>query len=140
MNRAPKARRLSKLRAQTGVIGGTVEWFKTPVARGAMRGASSALSKVRARKIDNPPTAAAAKPEINYKQVPLARPLFALGWDHGVVIAADRPALPRRYETGAPAPFRDDLNARADHGSPGPLPRPDEVWRSPTVSALAGAI
>jgi hypothetical protein len=74
------------------------------------------------------------------RQAPLAPPRFTLTWDSRVVIAPDRPALPRRYENGAPALFRDDLNAMADHGSPGHLPRADDAWRSPSASALAQVI
>jgi len=71
---------------------------------------------------------------MEHRQEPPGRPRFRLTWDNIVVIRRDRPALPRRTL------YWDDLNARADHGSTDRLPRPDDARRSPTVSALAGAI
>ncbi len=79
-------------------------------------------------------------PEADPRQNPPGRPSFALPWDSAIIILPDCPAPPRRYSNGRPTPFQDDLNARADHGSPGQPRRADNAWRSPTVSALALAI
>lgn len=49
-----------------------------------------------------------------------ASPLAALSRDPAVVIRPPRPAPVRRYrDSGQPTEFQDDLNAIADHGSPG---------------------
>jgi hypothetical protein len=70
---------------------------------------------------------------IEPRQAPPGPPRFLLAWNSAIVIRPDRPAPHDKL-------YWDDLNARADHGSPSPLPHPDSAWRSPTISALAGAI
>lgn len=110
---------------------------QTSATRGNIRGAQTvAAQSTRARAVDSPPVEVLAE----HRQQPLGRPFFTLSWDSRVVILPDRPAAPRRYPDGSPARYWDDLNARADHGSPGMPPRADDAWRSPTVTALALAI
>lgn len=61
---------------------------------------------------------------------------FRLSFDPAVVIQPARPAPVKRYTTGVPTPFQDDLNAIADHGSPGRLPAPPDIGWAP-LSVLA---
>lgn len=56
-------------------------------------------------------------------------------YDRRVVIHPPMPAPMKRYETGDPCLFQDDLRAIADHGSPGTLPR--ELAHSSYGSPLA---
>lgn len=81
-------------------------------------------------------------PRVNHqsdesRQAPL-RPAWRLGWNPSVVILPLCPAPIRRYSNGVPTPFQDDLNAIADHGSPG-MPRSPGVAQA-RQSALAGLI
>ena len=63
------------------------------------------------------------------RQTPLPAPRFTLTWNPSIRIGPDRPASDPRDLM-----FRDDLAAIADHGSPGRLPFPDDLRRSPVGS------
>lgn len=63
------------------------------------------------------------RPPDSARQIP--EPLrCGLAIDPAVVIRPPRPAPVKRYSNGVPTPFQDDLNAIADHGSPGKVPAP----------------
>lgn len=67
------------------------------------------------------------------------RPRWRLEWRPEVVIRPPRPAPVKRYTSGEPTPFQDDLDAIADHGSPERLPSrpPSFVWAASTLAAAS---
>ena len=82
---------------------------------------------------------AGERPLSEARQAPV-RPPFVAEFDASVIIGPPRPAPPQFSREGPraahPKPFRDDLNAIADHGSPGRLPPRPETGRS-RLSTLA---
>lgn len=72
----------------------------------------------RARQLD----AAAAAAPVEFRQTP-RRPVWHLEWHPEIVIGRGRPAPMKRYSNGMPCEFQDDLDAIADHGSPGSISR-----------------
>lgn len=99
--------------------------------RGTIRGAQGMSAYWASRR-----EVAAEAPVVDPRQQPLARPRHVLRpRNFRVVIAPDCPAPPR-YMSAPLFVYWDDLNAIADHGSPGLPPRPD-FWHGRTVSVLA---
>ena len=105
---------------------------KVLARRSRDRAARIASMAQRARRERERAAAAAGDAPAETRQAPL-RPAWRLEWHPEIVIRPRRPAPPRYYPVGGvmfdgecagvgnPLPFRDDINAIADKGSPGRL-------------------
>lgn len=76
----------------------------------------------RSRRGGRNPQASTAIDPVETRQRPI-RPDARLQFDPGIIIRPARPAPVRRYTSGRPTPFQDDLNAILDYGSPGSVSR-----------------